>query len=69
MVEEKAMNRKCPYSFNQNMGDFLYCQTDLCMSWKETDHNEGHCVRLTGEQCRCSEKEMTSDIDSLGIGA
>ena len=69
MIESEAMNRKCPFSWVEDMRDFLYCQTDLCMSWKQTDHGEGHCQRLESEQCRCSEKEMTSDIDSLGIGA
>ena len=59
MVEEKAMNRKCPYSFNQNMGDFLYCQTDNCMGW---DESKGGCMMLYGGGCECSENKTAGDM-------
>ena len=69
MIESEAMNRKCPFSWVEDMRDFLYCQTDLCMSWKQTDHGEGHCQRLESEQCRCNENKPTSDMDEAKIGA
>jgi hypothetical protein len=69
MTEEKALNKKCCFQFNDQLGEFNYCITSDCMGWKGTDHNEGYCVRLTGEQCRCSEKEMTSDINQAEIRA
>jgi hypothetical protein len=32
MIEAEGMNRKCPFAWVEDMRDFLYCQTDLCMS-------------------------------------
>ena len=65
MTETQAMNRKCPYAFNQNMGDFLYCQTSLCMSW----HEDGYCQRLVNGDCEGEGKKMTSNMDRQEIGA
>jgi len=69
MNESIALNRKCPYQFNNDLHEFNYCITSDCQAWQKESEADGHCIRLSNGQCRCSEKEMTSDMDSLGIGA
>jgi hypothetical protein len=66
MTEEKAMNLKCPYSFDQELRDFHYCATDLCMSWDEA---KGGCLRLLNSNCQCTGKKAAYDINRPAIGA
>ena len=58
MTEQKALGKKCPYSFDPELKDFLYCTTTDCMSWcKETDQ-DGYCQRLVKRQCECALFDM-----------
>ena len=62
MTETQAMNKKCPFQFNQGTQEFNYCITDLCMSWHE---EKGGCLRLINGQCDCLLKETGFDMDGI----
>jgi len=66
MNESEAMNKKCCFAFVEGMGDFLYCQTNLCMAW---DTARGGCMMLYGGGCECSENKTNSAMDQAEIGA
>ena len=69
MVEEKALNKKCCFQFNDQLGEFNYCITSDCMGWKGTDHNEGYCAMLSDGHCNCSKNKTMSDINQCEIRA
>jgi len=55
MTESNAMNLKCPFSWVEDMRDFLYCQTSLCMGWQQNADDNGYCAMLSnGCQCKVS---------------
>jgi len=58
MTEQQAMNKKCPFAFHESMGDFLYCMTDLCMSWQP----EGYCSLLSDHPCKCSKEGINGSL-------
>jgi hypothetical protein len=64
MIEEKAMNKKCPYAFNTNNQEFDFCLTSYCIAW---DEEKGGCLRLLNNNCKYAENKTASDINRAGI--
>lgn len=69
MNESSALNKKCPYSFNPELGDFLYCITSDCIGWHKENNEDGYCLRLVSGQCECAEKKTACDMDRHEKGA
>jgi hypothetical protein len=63
MNSQAALQKKCPFQFNEILAEFNYCITSDCMSWNE---EKGGCLRLLS--CECKNK-TASDIDQAGIRA
>ena len=59
MVEEKALNKKCCFQFNENIGEFNYCITSDCQAWQKESEADGYCQRLTKKECSC----IKGDVD------
>jgi len=56
MNESQAINKKCPFQFNEGLSEFNYCITSDCMAWKKENEAEGYCQRLKKKSCACNDK-------------
>ena len=58
MNESIALNRKCPYQFNNDLHEFNYCITSDCQAWQKESEADGYCQRLTKKECSCIKGEL-----------